>query len=69
VDYQINSRLHLMGHFIHEGYDEVTPTTQWAGSSFPTVQTNFAVPSKNLAVRLTQIVSPTAAERNRLSVH
>ncbi len=59
VDYQINSRLHLMGHFIHEGYDEVTPTTQWAGSSFPTVQTNFAVPSKNLAVRLTQIVSPT----------
>lgn len=60
MDYTINSRLHLMGHFIHEGYDTVSPTSQWTGgTSFPTVQTNFAVPSKNAIVRLTQIISPT----------
>lgn len=59
VDHSVNSKLMLMGHYIHEGYVNVTPTTQWGSQTFPTINTTFAIPSNNLLVKLTQIVNPT----------
>ncbi len=58
-DYNISSKLRLMVHYIRESYTVNENTSLWAGSDFPTISTIFGVPSHNLAVRLTQIVSPT----------
>ncbi|HET7099715.1 MAG TPA: carboxypeptidase regulatory-like domain-containing protein, partial [Terriglobia bacterium] len=58
MDYSLSSKLKLMGHFIREGYDLNPGLTQWSNDDFPTVSTNFQVPSKNLVVQLTQFISP-----------
>ncbi|HEX7363107.1 MAG TPA: TonB-dependent receptor [Bryobacteraceae bacterium] len=58
-DYDISSKLRLMVHYIRESYSVTEPTSLWGGSDFPTITNEFSVPSHNLAVRLTQIISPT----------
>jgi hypothetical protein len=58
-DYNITSNLRLMVHYIREGYTQIPPTSTWGGSDFPTISNTFSVPSHNLAVRLTHIISPT----------
>lgn len=58
IDYNLSSKLKLMGHFLREGYDLNPGLSQWSNDSFPTVSTNFAVPSKNLVVQLTYFISP-----------
>lgn len=59
IDYNLSSKLKLMGHFIREGYDLNPGLTQWSSDDFPTVSTNFEVPSKNLLLQLTAFISPT----------
>lgn len=59
VDYDINSKMRLMVHYIRERYSLIPTTTQWGGSDFPTISDTFDVPSKNVAVRLTDTISPT----------
>lgn len=59
VDYDINSKMRLMVHYIRESYALIPTTTQWGGSDFPTVTSTFDVPSGNIAVRLTDTISPT----------
>ena len=58
VDYNLSSKLKLMGHFIRENYDLNPGLSEWSNDSFPTVSTDFQVPSKNLLIQLTQFISP-----------
>lgn len=58
-DYSINDKWKLMAHFIHEGATSIPVTTQWGGSDFPTVSDTFDTPSLSVAVRLTELISPT----------
>ncbi|HEV2323661.1 MAG TPA: TonB-dependent receptor [Terracidiphilus sp.] len=57
VDHTINSKLQLMGHYVH---DAVKPTffpPLWTGS-FPTVGTTMNNPSYSAVIKLTQTYSP-----------
>ncbi|MGH9406160.1 MAG: carboxypeptidase regulatory-like domain-containing protein [Terriglobia bacterium] len=58
IDYNLSSKLKLMGHYIQEGYDLNPGVSMWSNDNFPTVSTNFQVPSKNLVVQLTQFINP-----------
>lgn len=59
IDYNLSSKVKLMGHFIREGYDLNPGVSMWSNDDFPTVSTDFQVPSKNLVVQLTNFISPT----------
>ena len=57
IDHTINSKLQLMGHYVH---DAVKPTffpPLWTGS-FPTVGTQMNNPSYSAVIKLTQTYSP-----------
>lgn len=58
IDYNLSSKIKLMGHFIREGYALNPGVSQWSNDNFPTVSTNFQVPSKNLVVQMTTFISP-----------
>jgi hypothetical protein len=59
IDHYFNSKLSVMGHFIHDGTDQQTNTTLWAGSTYPTLWTDFRNPSYSAVIKLTQTISPT----------
>jgi hypothetical protein len=59
IDHYFNSKFSIMGHFIHDGTDQQTNTTLWAGSTYPTLWTDFQNPSWSAVVKLTQTLSPT----------
>ncbi len=59
IDHYFNSKLSIMGHMIHDGTDQQTNTTLWAGSTYPTLWTDFQNPSWSAVVKLTQTISPT----------
>ncbi|HEV2324854.1 MAG TPA: carboxypeptidase-like regulatory domain-containing protein [Terracidiphilus sp.] len=57
IDHAINSKMQLMGHFVH---DAVAPTffpPLWQGS-YPTVGTTMTNPSYTAVIKLTQTYSP-----------
>lgn len=57
IDHTINSKMQLMGHYVH---DAVAPTffpPLWTGS-FPTVGTTMLNPSYSAVIKLTQTYSP-----------
>jgi hypothetical protein len=61
VDHNINSNLHAMFHYIHDSWDTVTATPQWAyfQNSFPTIENKFIGPGISMVARVTQVASPT----------
>lgn len=60
IDHNINSKLHANFRYIHDSWNQVTPSPLWTnGNSFPTIQDNFNQPSASLVARLTASASPT----------
>jgi len=59
VDHNLGSKLRATLRYIHDSWDTVTPTTLWAGGSFPTIQTNFVGPGTSFVARLNAAFSPT----------
>jgi hypothetical protein len=59
VDHSINSKLQLMGHYIHDAATQSFALPLWSGDSFPTVGSTFVNPAWSGVVRLAQTVSPT----------
>ena len=59
IDHYFNSKLSVMGHFIHDGTDQQFATTLWNSSTYPTLGTDFQNPSWSAVVKLTQTISPT----------
>jgi hypothetical protein len=59
VDHNINDKWHVMFRFAHDTWSTVSPTSQWTGSSFPTVQTNFVGPALSMVGRVTTNFTPT----------
>ena len=58
IDEAINSKMQLMGHYVH---DSVNPTffpALWSDSTYPTVGTAMSNPSYVAAIKLTQTYSP-----------
>ena len=53
IDQNIGSKWHAMFRYTHDTWSTVSPTSQWTGSSFPTVETNFSGPATSLVARVT----------------
>jgi hypothetical protein len=59
IDHNINSKLQLMGHFLHDGVTTAFYPPLWAGATYPTVGTAMGNPSYSSVIKLTQTISPT----------
>lgn len=60
IDHNINDKIRANFRYIHDSWTQQYPVPLWtSGTSFPTVQTNFAGPGVSMVARLTANVSPT----------
>jgi Carboxypeptidase regulatory-like domain/TonB-dependent Receptor Plug Domain len=59
VDQNIGDKVRFFYRFIHDSWSTVSPGPLWAGSSFPTVNTNFVGPGVSMVANLTASLSPT----------
>ena len=58
IDHSINSKMQLMGHYLHDAMENTYYPPLW-GTSFATVGTSMKNPSYTAAIKLTQTYSPT----------
>jgi hypothetical protein len=58
IDHAINSKLQLMGHYLHDAVSQTYYPPLWGDSSYPTVGTAMLNPSWSSIVKLTQTLSP-----------
>jgi hypothetical protein len=61
IDHNFTEKTRLMFRFIHDSWDTVVPTPQWASvqNSFPTIENEFTGPGISAVAHLTQTISPT----------
>lgn len=59
IDHTINSKLQLMGHYLHDAVTQTYYPPLWGDSSYPTVGTAMLNPSYSSVIKLTQTISPT----------
>jgi Carboxypeptidase regulatory-like domain len=57
IDHAINSKLQLMGHYVHDAVNPTFFPPLWQGS-YPTVGTTMTNPSYSVVIKLTQTYSP-----------
>ena len=57
IDHAINSKMQLMGHYVHDAVNPTFIPPLWAGG-YPTVGTTMTNPSYTAAIKLTQTYSP-----------
>ena len=57
IDHSINSKMQLMGHYVHDSVNPTFIPPLWAGG-YPTVGTTMTNPSYTAAIKLTQTYSP-----------
>jgi len=58
IDHAINSKLQLMGHYVHDNVHQTYFPPLWGDSSYPTVGTAMYNPSWAAVIKLTQTISP-----------
>jgi hypothetical protein len=58
IDHTINSKLQLMGHYLHDATNKTFYPPLWGDSSYPTVGTQMKNPSYSAVISLTQTLSP-----------
>ena len=58
IDHTINSKLQLMGHYLHDAVTQDYYPPLWGDSSYPTVGSLLLNPSYSSTIRLTQTLSP-----------
>jgi hypothetical protein len=59
IDHSINSKLQLMGHYVHDAVTQATYPPLWGDSSYPTAGSTMLNPAWMAAFKLTQTYSPT----------
>jgi len=58
IDHTINSKLQLMGHYLHDAVSTAFYPPLWSDGSYPTVGTAMLNPSWAATIKLTQTISP-----------
>lgn len=69
ADHDINDKLHLMGHWIHDQMSQTIFPVMWSGDSYDTVGNLFANPSWASVIKLTQTLSPSLLNETSLNVN
>ena len=59
IDHAINSKLQLMGHYLHDAVTQSYYPPLWGNSTYPTVGTAMTNPSYSATIKLTQTYSPS----------
>jgi len=59
VDQNVSDKIKVLVRFIHDSWIENDPTVAWSGDAFPTLHSQFNVPSRNFTVKLTTIINPS----------
>ncbi|MGH9604990.1 MAG: carboxypeptidase regulatory-like domain-containing protein [Terracidiphilus sp.] len=66
IDHTINSKMQLMGHYVHDAVQPTFFPPLWTGS-YPTVGTTMLNPSYSAVIKLTQTYSPTLLNETAFS--
>jgi Carboxypeptidase regulatory-like domain len=69
VDHDINERLHLMGHWIHDQMSQTIFPSMWSSDNYTTVGNVFTNPSWASVIKLTQTISPSLLNETALNVN
>jgi hypothetical protein len=69
VDHDINDKLHLMGHWIHDQMSQTYFPTQWSGDSYSTVGDVFGNPTWASVIKLSDTISPNLLNETALDVN
>ncbi|HZL51252.1 MAG TPA: TonB-dependent receptor [Terracidiphilus sp.] len=69
VDHEINDKLHLMAHFIHDAATVSNAPPLWGNASFPTVGSIDTQPGWNVVVKLTQTIAPALLNETSFNVN
>jgi hypothetical protein len=59
VDQNFSEKFKAFVRFVHDSWVENDPTVAWSGDTFPTIYSQFNVPSRNFTAKLTTIISPS----------
>ena len=61
IDYNINDKWKLLGHYLHDGVTQgyASPMLGWSGASYAAITSTLSNPSNSAAVKLTASISPT----------
>jgi hypothetical protein len=59
IDHEINTKLQLMGHYVHDAVTQTTYPPLWGDSNFPTAGSTMLNPAWMAAFKLTQTYSPS----------
>jgi hypothetical protein len=69
IDHDLSSRMHLMGHWIHDQMSQTIIPTMWSGDSYDTVGDVFQNPSWSAVIQLTQTLTPNLLNETALDVN
>ena len=69
IDHDITSKMHLMGHWIHDQMSQTYYPDMWSNDSYPTTGNVFGNPSWGSVIKLTQTLSPTLLNETSLNVN
>jgi hypothetical protein len=69
IDHDITSRLHLMGHWIHDQMSQTYYPDMWSNDTYPTTGNVFGNPSWATVIKLTQTISPTVLNETSINVN
>ncbi|HEV2381642.1 MAG TPA: TonB-dependent receptor [Terriglobia bacterium] len=59
VDQNVSDKVKAFVRFVHDSWIENDPTVMWSGDAFPTLHSQFNVPSRNFTAKLTTILNPS----------
>ena len=59
VDQNLSDKIKAFVRFVHDSWIENDPTVAWSGDAFPTIYSQFNVPSRNFTAKLTTVINPS----------
>jgi len=59
VDQNVTDKMRVFVRYIQDSWIENDPLVAWTGDAFPTLHSQFNIPSRNLIVKMTTVASPT----------
>jgi hypothetical protein len=69
IDHDINSKMHLMGHWMHDQMTQTIIPTMWSGDSYDTVGDVFQNPSWSSVIQLSHTITPNLLNEVGLDVN
>jgi hypothetical protein len=69
IDHDINSKMHLMGHWMHDQMSQTIIPTMWSGDNYDTIGDVFQNPSWSSVIQLSHTITPNLLNEVGLDVN